>query len=120
MSDTNTAALVAAIETLGAEIVSLRGEVQWYADRAAEREAENDRLREQLAQATQDDALPTWASVQRLMVKSGVDAIGRGMSDALWYAYVTDGTDYHARPTLAEAATEAANAWAQTRGEGRA
>ena len=35
MSDTNTAAIVAALETLGAEIVAQRGETQWYADRAA-------------------------------------------------------------------------------------
>ncbi len=148
MSDNTERATLAAFTALGAEIARLQRELEAerasvgvasersreWRDRCDEmqrelraQQGENNllrdecaALREQLAQATQDDALPTWASVQRLMVKSGVNAIGRGMSDALWYAYVTDGTGFRARPTLAEAATEAANAWAQTRGEGRA
>jgi len=114
MSDTNTAAIVAALETLGAEIVAQRGETQWYADRAAEREAENDRLREQLAQATQDDALPTWASVQRLMVKSGVNSIRR--LDTFRWRVVSEGREY-VGDSLAEAATAAANAWAAAHGK---
>ena len=114
MSDTNTAAIVAAIETLGAEIVAQRNETQWYADRAAEREAENDRLREQLAQATQDDALPTWASVQRLMVKSGVNSIRR-LDPFRWRA-VSEGREW-VGDSLAEAATAAANAWAVAHGK---
>ena len=125
MSDTNTAAIVAAIETLGAEIVSLRGEVQWYADRADEREAENDRLRSELAHAQQraDAAtkqaaalmeFPTWDAVQRLMVQSGVGSVRR-LEMFRWRA-VSEGREYIGE-SLAEAATAAANAWAVAHGK---
>ena len=125
MSDTNTAAIVAALETLGAEIVSLRGEVQWYADRADEREAENDRLRSELAHAQQraDAAtkqaaaqieFPTWDAVQRLMVQSGVNSIRR-LDPFRWRA-VSEGREW-VGDSLAEAATAAANAWAVAHGK---
>jgi len=125
MSDTNTAALVAALETLGAEIVSLRGEVQWYADRADEREAENDRLRSELAHAQQraDAAtkqaaaqieFPTWDAVQRLMVQSGVNSIRR-LDPFRWRA-VSEGREW-VGDSLAEAAVPAANAWAAAHGK---
>ena len=125
MSDTNTAAIVAAIETLGAEIVSLRGEVQWYADRADEREAENDRLRSELAHAQQraDAAtkqaaalmeFPTWDAVQRLMVQSGVGSVRR--LDTFRWRVVSEGREY-VGDSLAEAATAAANAWAAAHGK---
>ena len=125
MSDTNAAAIVAALETLGAEIVSLRGEVQWYADRADEREAENDRLRGELAHAQQraDAAtkqaaaqieFPTWDAVQRLMVQSGVNSIRR-LDPFRWRA-VSEGREW-VGDSLAEAATAAANAWAVAHGK---
>ena len=125
MSDTNTAAIVAAIETLGAEIVSLRGEVQWYADRADEREAENDRLRSELAHAQQraDAATkqaaalmerPTWDAMQRLMVQSGVSGVRR--IDAFLWNAVSEGREWVGE-SLAEAATAAANAWAVAHGK---
>ena len=126
MSDTNTAAIVAALETLGAEIVSLRGEVQWYADRADEREAENDRLRSELAHAQQraDAAtkqaaaqieFPTWDAVQRLMVQSGVNSIRR-LDPFRWRA-VSEGREWVVGDSLAEAAVPAANAWAAAHGK---
>ena len=125
MRDTNTAALVAAIETLGAEIVSLRGEVQWYADRADEREAENDRLRSELAHAQQraDAAtkqaaaqieFPTWDAVQRLMVQSGIQSVRR--LDTFRWRAVSEGREW-VGDSLAEAATAAANAWAVAHGK---
>ena len=125
MSDTNTAALVAAIETLGAEIVAQRGETQWYADRATEREAENDRLRGELTQARQQaDAAtkeaaalmerPTWDAMQRLMVQSGVSGVRR-LDAFLWNA-VSEGREW-VGDSLAEAATAAANAWAAAHGK---
>ena len=125
MSDTNDAALVAAIQTLGAEIVAQRGETQWYADRAAEREAENDRLRGELAQAQQQaDAAtkqaaalmerPTWDAVQRLMVQSGIQSVRR--LDTFRWRAVSEGREYIGE-SLAEAATAAANAWAVAHGK---
>ena len=125
MSDTNTAALVAAIETLGAEIIAQRNETQWYADRATEREAENDRLRGELTQARQQaDAAtkeaaalmerPTWDAMQRLMVQSGVSGVRR-LDAFLWNA-VSEGREY-VGDSLAEAATAAANAWAVAHGK---
>ena len=125
MSDTNTAAIVAALETLGAEIVSLRGETQWYAERADEREAENDRLRSELAHAQQraDAATkqaaalmerPTWDAMQRLMVQSGVSGVRR-LDAFLWNA-VSEGREW-VGDSLAEAAVPAANAWAVAHGK---
>ncbi len=125
MSDTNAAALVAAIETLGAEIVAQRNETQWYADRAAEREAENDRLRGELAHAQQQaDAatkqaaaqmeFPTWDAVQRLMVQSGIQSVRR--LDTFRWRAVSEGREY-VGDSLAEAATAAANAWAVAHGK---
>ena len=124
MSDTNTAALVAAIETLGAEIIAQRNETQWYADRATEREVENDRLRGELAQAReQADAatkraaalmVPDWAAVQRLMVQSGIDAVRR-LDPFRWRAVV--GSREWVGESLAEAAVPAANAWAAAHGK---
>ena len=125
MSDTNAAALVAAIETLGAEIIAQRNETQWYADRATEREAENDRLRSELAHAQQraDAAtkqaaalmeFPTWDAVQRLMVQSGVNSIRR-LDPFRWRA-VSEGREW-VGDSLAEAAVPAANAWAAAHGK---
>ena len=125
MSDANAAAIVAAPETLGAEIVAQRGETQWYADRAAEREAENDRLRGELAQAQQQaDAAtkqaaalmerPTWDAVQRIMVQSGIQSVRR--LDTFRWRAVIEGREW-VGDSLAEAATAAANAWAVAHGK---
>ena len=114
MSDTNTAAIVAALETLGAEIVSLRGEVQWYADRADEREAENDRLRSELAHAQQraDAAAKqerqssdnsAWEHTGAMMNAVGVGFIRFDPTDEKWEAGDSEGAIVHRAYTLSAA-----------------
>lgn len=142
MSDNTERATLAAFTALGAEIARLQRELE--AERASvgvasersrewrgrcdkmqrelrAQQGENNllrdecaALREQLAQATQDDALPTWASVQRLMVQSGVNSIRR-LDPFRWRA-VSEGREW-VGDSLAEAAVPAANAWAAAHGK---
>ena len=125
MSDTNTAALVAAIETLGAEIERLSALAEARLNALEEREDDVSALHRELLSAQQraDAAtkqaaaqieFPTWDAVQRLMVQSGVSGVRR-LDAFLWNA-VSEGREYIGE-SLAEAATAAANAWAAAHGK---
>ncbi len=119
MSDTNAAALVAAIETLGAEIIAQRNETQWYADRATEREVENDRLRGELAQAQQRADAATkqaaalmerlrsddseWEHTGAMMNAAGVGFIRFDPTDEKWEAGDSEGAIVHRAYTLSAA-----------------
>ena len=125
MSDTNAAAIVAAIEVLGAEIERLHAVADAQLAMIREHEDENAALRDELAHARQQaDAatrkaaalmVPDWAAVQRLMVQSGIDAVRR-LDPFRWRAVV--GSREWVGESLAEAAgPAAANAWAAAHGK---
>ena len=125
MSDTNAAALVAAIEVLGAEIERLHAVADALLADHREHEDENAALRDELAHARQQaDAAtrkaaalmerPTWAAIQRIMVQSGIDAVRR-LDAYRWRAVV--GSREWVGESLTEAATAAANAWAAAHGK---
>ena len=125
MSDTNAAAIVAAIETLGAEIERLHAVADAQLAMIRDHEDESAALRGELAQAQQQaDAatkqaaalmeFPTWDAVQRLMVQGGVGS-ARRLDTFRWRA-VSEGREY-VGDSLAEAATAAANAWAAAHGK---
>ena len=126
MSDTNAAAIVAAIEVLGAEIERLHAVADAQLAMIREHEDENAALRDELAHARQQaDAAtrkaaalmerPTWDAVQRLMVQSGIDAVRR-LDPFRWRAVV--GSREWVGESLAEAAgPAAANAWAAAHGK---
>ena len=125
MSDTNDAALVAAIQTLGAEIERLNTMAEARLDALHQQEEEIASLRSELAHAQQraDAATkqaaalmerPTWDAMQRLMVQSGVSGVRR-LDAFLWNA-VSEGREW-VGDSLAEAATAAANAWAAAHGK---
>ena len=125
MSDTNTAAIVAAIETLGAEIERLHAVADAQLAMIRDHEDESAALRSELAHAQQraDAATkqaaalmerPTWDAMQRLMVQSGVSGVRR-LDAFLWNA-VSEGREW-VGDSLAEAAVPAANAWAAAHGK---
>lgn len=125
MSDTNTAAIVAALETLGAEIERLSALAEARLNALEEREDDVSALHRELLSAQQraDAATkqaaalmerPTWDAVQRLMVQSGVSGVRR-LDAFLWNA-VSEGREW-VGDSLAEAATAAANAWAVAHGK---
>ena len=125
MSDTNAAALVAAIETLGAEIERLNTMAEARLDALHQQEEEIASLRSELAHAQQraDAATkqaaalmerPTWDAVQRLMVQSGIQSVRR--LDTFRWRAVSEGREY-VGDSLVEAATAAANAWAVAHGK---
>ena len=125
MSDTNTAAIVAALETLGAEIERLSALAEARLNALEEREDDVSALHRELLSAQQraDAAtkqaaaqieFPTWDAVQRLMVQSGVSGVRR-LDAFLWNA-VSEGREW-VGDSLAEAATAAANAWAAAHGK---
>ena len=125
MSDTNTAALVAAIETLGAEIERLSALAEARLNALEEREDDVSALHRELLSAQQraDAAtkqaaaqieFPTWDAVQRLMVQSGIQSVRR--LDTFRWRAVSEGREY-VGDSLAEAATAAANAWAVAHGK---
>ena len=125
MYDTNAAALVAAIETLGAEIERLSALAEARLNALEEREDDVSALHRELLSAQQraDAATkqaaalmerPTWDAMQRLMVQSGVSGVRR-LDAFLWNA-VSEGREW-VGDSLAEAATAAANAWAAAHGK---
>ena len=125
MSDTNAAALVAAIETLGAEIERLSALAEARLNALEEREDDVSALHRELLSAQQraDAAtkqaaaqieFPTWDAVQRLMVQSGIQSVRR--LDTFRWRAVSEGREY-VGDSLAEAATAAANAWAVAHGK---
>lgn len=125
MSDTNTAALVAAIETLGAEIERLSALAEARLNALEEREDDVSALHRELLSAQQQaDAatkqaaalmeFPTWDAVQRLMVQSGVGSVRR--LDTFRWRAVSEGREW-VGDSLAEAAVPAANAWAAAHGK---
>ena len=125
MSDTNTAALVAAIETLGAEIERLSALAEARLNALEEREDDVSALHRELLSAQQraDAATkqaaalmerPTWDAVQRLMVQSGIQSVRR--LDTFRWRAVSEGREY-VGDSLAEAAVPAANAWAAAHGK---
>ena len=125
MSDTNTAAIVAALETLGAEIERLSVLAEARLNALEEREDDVSALHRELLSAQQraDAATkqaaalmerPTWDAMQRLMVQSGVSGVRR-LDAFLWNA-VSEGREW-VGDSLAEAATAAANAWAAAHGK---
>ena len=125
MSDTNTAAIVAALETLGAEIERLSALAEARLNALEEREDDVSALHRELLSAQQraDAATkqaaalmerPTWDAMQRLMVQSGVSGVRR-LDAFLWNA-VSEGREW-VGDSLAEAATAAANAWAVAHGK---
>ena len=125
MSDTNTAAIVAALETLGAEIERLSVLAEARLNALEEREDDVSALHRELLSAQQraDAATkqaaalmerPTWDAMQRLMVQSGVSGVRR-LDAFLWNA-VSEGREW-VGDSLAEAAVPAANAWAAAHGK---
>ena len=125
MSDTNTAAIVAALETLGAEIERLSALAEARLNALEEREDDVSALHRELLSAQQraDAATkqaaalmerPTWDAMQRLMVQSGVSGVRR-LDAFLWNA-VSEGREW-VGDSLAEAAVPAANAWAAAHGK---
>ena len=125
MSDTNTAAIVAALETLGAEIERLSALAEARLNALEEREDDVSALHRELLSAQQraDAAtkqaaaqieFPTWDAVQRLMVQSGIQSVRR--LDTFRWRAVSEGREY-VGDSLAEAATAAANAWAVAHGK---
>ena len=125
MYNTNDAALVAAIQTLGAEIERLNTMAEARLDALHQQEEEIASLRSELAHAQQraDAAtkqaaaqieFPTWDAVQRLMVQSGIQSVRR--LDTFRWRAVSEGREY-VGDSLAEAATAAANAWAVAHGK---
>ena len=125
MSDTNAAAIVAAIETLGAEIERLHAVADAQLAMIRDHEDENAALRVELAHAQQRADAATkqaaaklnytgWENVQRLMVQSGVSSVTR--IDPFRWSAVSEGREY-VGDSLAEAAVPAANAWAAAHGK---
>ena len=125
MSDTNTAAIVAALETLGAEIERLSALAEARLNALEEREDDVSALHRELLSAQQraDAAtkqaaaqieFPTWDAVQRLMVQSGIQSVRR--LDTFRWRAVSEGREWVGE-SLAEAATAAANAWAAAHGK---
>ena len=125
MSDTNAAALVAAIETLGAEIERLSALAEARLNALEEREDDVSALHRELLSAQQraDAATkqaaalmerPTWDAMQRLMVQSGIQSVRR-LEMFRWRA-VSEGREW-VGDSLAEAAVPAANAWAAAHGK---
>ena len=125
MSDTNTAALVAAIETLGAEIERLSALAEARLNALEEREDDVSALHRELLSAQQQADAATkqaaaemsytgWENVQRIMVQSGIQSVRR--LDTFRWRAVSEGREYIGE-SLAEAATAAANAWAVAHGK---
>jgi len=125
MSDTNTAALVAAIETLGAEIERLSALAEARLNALEEREDDVSALHRELLSAQQRADAATkqaaaemsytgWENVQRIMVQSGIQSVRR--LDTFRWRAVSEGREY-VGDSLAEAATAAANAWAVAHGK---
>ena len=125
MSDTNTAAIVAALETLGAEIERLHAVADAQLAMIRDHEDESAALRVELAHAQQRADAATkqaaaemsytgWENVQRIMVQSGIQSVRR--LDTFRWRAVSEGREY-VGDSLAEAATAAANAWAVAHGK---
>ena len=125
MYDTNTAALVAAIETLGAEIERLSALAEARLNALEEREDDVSALHRELLSAQQRADAATkqaaaemsytgWENVQRIMVQSGIQSVRR--LDTFRWRAVSEGREY-VGDSLAEAATAAANAWAVAHGK---
>ena len=125
MSDTNTAAIVAALETLGAEIERLSVLAEARLNALEEREDDVSALHRELLSAQQQADAATkqaaaemsytgWENVQRIMVQSGIQSVRR--LDTFRWRAVSEGREW-VGDSLAEAATAAANAWAVAHGK---